>query len=80
MTIGKVINTVNGTATERILLTADEGMALLSPEGEQWNCVAVDSTDGWTEITAPAPDDEDEAAYITRHTEGRELKSTCNLL
>ena len=29
MTIGKVINTVNGTATERILLTADEGMALL---------------------------------------------------
>lgn len=80
MTIGKVINTVNGTATERILLTADEGMALLSPEGEQWNCVAVDSTDGWTEITAPTPDDEDEADYIPRHTEGRELKSTCNLL
>lgn len=36
------------------------GMALLSPEGEQWNCVTVDSTDGWTEITAPTPDDEDE--------------------
>ena len=30
--------------------------------------------------TAPAPDDEDEADYIPRHTEGRELKSTCNLL
>ena len=55
-------------------------MALLSPEGEQWNCVAVNSTDGWTEITAPALDDEDEADYIPRHTEGRELKSTCNLL
>ena len=80
MTIGKVINKVGGAEAERILLTADEGMALLSPEGEQWNCVAVDSTDGWTEITAPAPDDEDEADYIPRHTEGRELKSTCNLL
>ena len=56
------------------------GMALLSPEGEQWNCVTVDSTDGWTEITAPAPDDEDESDYIPRHAEGRELKSTCNLL
>lgn len=63
MTIGKVINTVNGVSVERILLTADVGMALLSPEGAQWNCVAVDSTDGWSEITAPTPDDEDEAAY-----------------
>ena len=72
MTIGKVINTVNGAETERILLTADEGMALLSPEGAQWNCVAVDSTYGWTEIPAPTPDDEDESAYITRHTEGDE--------
>ena len=70
MTIGKVINTVNGTATERILLTADEGMALLSPEGEQWNCVAVNSTDGWTEITAPALDDEDEADYIPATPKG----------
>lgn len=80
MTIGKVINKVGGAETERILLTADEGMVLLSPEGAQWNCVAVDSRDGWSEIPAPAPDDEDEAAYIPRHTEGRELKSTCNLL
>ena len=72
MTIGKVINTVNGVSVERILLTADEGMVLLSPEGEQWNCVAVDSTDGWSEITAPTPDDEDEAAYITRRTAGDE--------
>ncbi len=63
MTIGKVINTVNGTETERILLTADEGMVLLSPEGERWNCVAVDSPDGWTEITAPADDGEEEADY-----------------
>ena len=34
-------------------------MALLSQEGEQWNCVAVGSTDGWMEITAPTPDDEE---------------------
>lgn len=60
MTIGKVINTVNGVSVERILLTADEGMVLLSPNGAQWNCVAVDSIDGWTEIMAPTPDDEDE--------------------
>lgn len=60
MTVGKVINTVNGVSVERILLTADEGMVLLSPNGEQWNCVAVDSTDGWSEIMAPTPDDEDE--------------------
>ncbi len=60
MTIGKVINTVNGVSVERILLTAEEGMVLLSPEGAQWNCVAVDSTDGWAEIPAPTPDDENE--------------------
>lgn len=59
MTVGKVINKVGGAETERILLTADEGMVLLSPNGEQWNCVAVDSTDGWTEITA-SDDDEEE--------------------
>ena len=53
MKIGKVINTINGVAVERILLTADKEMALLSPDGLIWNCVAVDSTDGWTEITAP---------------------------
>ena len=53
MKIGKVTNTINGVAVERVLLTADEGMALLSPGGIIWNCVAVDSTDGWTEITAP---------------------------
>lgn len=54
MTIGKVINTVNGTATERILLTADEGMALTNDGGVTvWNCIAVDSADGWAEIDAP---------------------------
>ncbi len=67
MTVGKVINTVGDAETERILLTADEGMALVSPEGEQWNCVAVDSTDGWSEISAPTPDDEDEADYIASY-------------
>ena len=53
MKIGKVKNMINGIAYERILLTADDGMSLLSPDGIMWNCVAVDSTDGWTEITAP---------------------------
>ena len=54
MKIGKVTNTINGVSFERILLTADEGMTLLSPDGIIWNCVAVDSSDGWTEIIAQA--------------------------
>lgn len=60
MTIGKVINTVNGTATERILLTAAEGKALTNDGGVTvWNCIAVDSADGWTEIDAPVDGDEE---------------------
>lgn len=60
MTIGKVTNTINGVAHERILLTAAEGKALTNDGGvTTWNCVAVDSTDGWAEIDAPA-DGEDE--------------------
>lgn len=55
MTIGKVTNTINGVAHERILLTAAEGKALTNDGGVTvWNCIAVDSTDGWTEIDAPA--------------------------
>ena len=72
MTIGKVINTINGVAHERILLTAAEGKALTNDSGVTvWNCIAVDSTDGWTEIDAPAPEDEDatEADYKTAFTE-----------
>lgn len=66
MTIGKVINTVNGTATERILLTAAEGKALTNDGGVTiWNCIAVDSADGWTEIDAPSEDeDATEADYL----------------
>ena len=65
MTIGKVINTVNGTATERILLTADEGKALTNDGGVTvWNCIAVDSVDGWAEIDAPSEnEDANEADY-----------------
>lgn len=60
MTIGKVTNTINGVAHERILLTAAEGKALTNDGGvTTWNCIAVDSTDGWAEIDAPA-DGEDE--------------------
>ena len=67
MTIGKVINTINGVAYEHILLTAAEGKALTNDSSVTiWNCIAVDSTDGWTEIDAPAPKDEDatEADYL----------------
>lgn len=54
MTVGKVTNTINGVAHERILLTAAEGKALTNDGGvTTWNCIAVDSTDGWTEIDAP---------------------------
>ena len=66
MTIGKVTNTINGVAHERILLTAAEGKALTNDDGVTvWNCIAVDSADGWVEIDAPVPEDEDatEADY-----------------
>ncbi len=59
MTIGKVTNTINGVAHERILLTAAEGKVLTNDGGvTTWNCVAVDSADGWVEIDAPVSDDE----------------------
>ena len=59
MTIGKVTNTINGVAHERILLTAAEGKALTNDGGVTvWNCFAVDSADGWMEIDALSEDDE----------------------
>ena len=67
MTIGKVTNTINGVAHERILLTAAEGKALTNDGGVTvWNCIAVDSADGWVEIDTPVPEDEDatEADYL----------------
>ena len=72
MTIGKVINTINGVAHEYILLTAAEGKALTNDGGVTvWNCIAVDSADGWTEIDAPVLEDENanEADYKTALTE-----------
>ena len=67
MTIGKVINTINGVAHEYILLTAAEGKALTNDGGVTvWNCIAVDSADGWTEIDAPSEnEDTNEADYKT---------------
>ena len=60
MIIGKVTNTINGVAHERILLTATEGKALTNDGGVTvWNCIAVDSADGWVEIDAPAPEDDE---------------------
>lgn len=53
MTIGKVINTIKGVAHEYILLTAAEGKALTNDGGITiWNCIAVDSAEGWMEIDA----------------------------
>lgn len=63
MTIGKVINTINGVAHERILLVAAEGKALTNDNGVTvWNCIAVDSADGWTEIDAPSDEISDTEA------------------
>lgn len=59
MTIGKVVNTINGVAHEHILLTAAEGKALTNDGGVTvWNCIAVDSADGWTEIDTPSEDED----------------------
>lgn len=67
MIIGKVTNTINGVTYEYILLTASEGKALTNDGGVTvWNCIAVDSADGWTEIDAPSEDeDTNEADYKT---------------
>lgn len=60
MTVGKVTNTINGVAHERILLTAAEGKALTNDGGVTvWNCIAVDNTDGWVEIDAPVDGDDE---------------------
>ena len=59
-------------AHEYILLTAAEGKALTNDGGVTvWNCIAVDSADGWTEIDTPVLEDEDatEADYKTALTE-----------
>lgn len=63
MTVGKVTNTINGVAVERILLTASEGKALTNDGGVTvWNCIAVDSADGWTEIDTPGEEISDTEA------------------
>lgn len=60
MNIGTVTNTINGVAHERILLTAAFGKALTNDGGvTTWNCIAVDSTDGWVEIDAPVDSDDE---------------------
>lgn len=71
MTIGKVVNTINGVAHEYILLTATEGKALTNDGGVTvWNCIAVDSADGWTEIDTPSEDeDATEVDYLAALTE-----------
>lgn len=59
MKVTKQINTYGGgLAEEKLLLTADEGKALTNDGVTLWNCVAVDSADGWIEVDAPAADEE----------------------
>nr|DAL91773.1 MAG TPA: hypothetical protein [Caudoviricetes sp.] len=60
MTTKTITNTYgDGRTEEKLLLTADEGKALTNDGGVTlWNCVAVDSADGWIEVDAPAADEE----------------------
>lgn len=49
----------NGEELDFIRLTADEGKALTNDGGGTvWNCVDVESADGWTEIDAPEVDED----------------------
>lgn len=60
MTIKTVTRTYgDGTTETRVLLTADEGKALTNDGGVTlWNCVETASADGWTEVDAPAGNEE----------------------
>lgn len=59
MTTKTITNTYgDGRTEEKLLLTADEGKALTNDGVTLWNCVAVDSAEGWTEVDAPAADEE----------------------
>ena len=65
----KNVKHILGTGEELnyVRLTADEGKVLTDGTSE-WNCVDVlpEDVDKWSEIDAPAPEDEDadEADYI----------------
>jgi hypothetical protein len=47
----------DGTTESRILLTAAEGKALTNDGETLFNCVETTSSDGWTEVDAPATDE-----------------------
>lgn len=49
----------DGTEKAKIHIVADEGLALTQDEIELWNCVDVDSIDGWHEIPKPEISEED---------------------
>lgn len=57
----------DGTEIDYVRLTADEGKVLTDGTSE-WNCVDVlpEDVGKWSEIDAPAPEDEDatEADYL----------------
>ena len=55
----------NGEEQNFVRLYADEGKALTNDGGETvWNCIDVQSADGWTEIDAPEEIEDSEALEI----------------
>lgn len=53
MIVGKAVWHVNGVEIEKVHLVAGQGKALTYDGLELWNCVDVDSADGWYEAYAP---------------------------
>lgn len=53
MTVGKAVWHLNGADIEKVHLVAGRGKALTCNGLELWNCVDVDSADGWYEVYAP---------------------------
>ena len=54
----------NGDVHTKIRLYADDGKVLTNDNGKTvWNCIDVDSADGWVEIDAPEEEElsEDDA-------------------
>lgn len=49
----------DGTEKAKIHLVSDAGMVLTQNGSELWNCVDVDSVDGWHEIPEPELPEED---------------------
>ena len=49
----------DGNTANKIRLTADEGKALTKDCIELWNCIDVDSVEGWIEVDTPSVESEE---------------------